>query len=458
MKPLALLAALVATHIGALAQGQGRPASLDMDAQSTLLLKELRLEKARANVQALPLSEQQKQRLSGTGDLQLLQKVLSRQSSLSSSALARDAEARIFLNTVASEANDAAVGDYLERQGLAPGRMLEEAREGQTPDVLAKAVKGKLVAGQNGMAVLMRSDVLITRGESLYPGSVKPGQMPALPGLKEGERPGIWTAGLTYPGALGMKSGSEFKLQCTGTVIAKTWFLTAAHCLLDEATGKRLVNDDMGVFLPNQQGQHSFAGFSGRANRNMKRISIVDSTWLGGETGESFPSTHAGFSPLIRSGKDLALLKLNAKEVAALPIRIPEVRLYVNTPTVPPASMIGFGVSDKSYLVESDLAVGVRTEMPAAFAAGRPLFSYGTAVEQGGICGGDSGGGVFAGKVTGQESVVYIIAINSGLVGVKSRSDAKLCIASEQAHTSLVAADAKAFLCKHAPEACPGTP
>lgn len=451
MRRLALLSALAAAHLCAFAQEKALPSPMQLDAQSVSALNELRIDRATENVKTLPLADSLRKQLSETRDLQLMLRVLSKQSALGVDELSKDVKARVFLRAIVTEAQDATVRNYLQHRGLQPDQMLMEAREGGAPIALADTVRSRLVIGKAGVSVLGRADVLITKGERLYPGTVKPGQPVNAPG----PQPTVWPAGLTYAGALGKKAGTEFNVQCTGTVITRTWFLTAAHCLLDEATGRRFVNAELSVFLPYQQGKESFIGFSGRPNKNMRRIAVVDSTWLGGEAGEPFPKTADGFSHLIRSGKDVALLKLDAGQVAALPNRIPEVKLYASTPSLPPVTMIGFGVGDKVYLEDSDLAVGVRTSVPPEFAAGRPLFSYGPSVAQGGICGGDSGGGMFAGKVTGQESVIYIVSINSGLVG-DVRNDANLCIASEQLHTSMMASSAKTFLCKHAPDACTG--
>lgn len=452
MRRLALALFLVAVHFAVLGQGMVRAPQLDTEA--TLALKELRLERAQANINALRLPEHVKSRLSQTKDHQLLQTVLARQSVLGPGALSSEIDARIFLNAVATEAQDAAVRDYLQRRGIRPVKLQEEAQDGLAPTALANTVRGKLVAGKPGGVVLLRGEeVLITRGEDLYAGTVSPGQHVPV----QGAQPSVWSAGLTYAGALAKRAGAKFNVQCTGTVVERIWFLTAAHCLLDELTGKRLENGDLSVFLPFQQGKEAFIGFKGRRNENMRRIAVVDSVWAGGEAGEPFPRTLEGFSAHIRSGKDLALLKLDTSQVSALPNKVPDIRLYANTPPMPPATMIGYGVSDKQYLADSDLGVGVRTSIPAEFKSGRPFFAYGPPAAQGGICGGDSGGGMFAGKVTGQESVLYIIAISSGLVGTV-RSDANLCVASEQVHISLVADGARNFLCKHAPGACTATP
>lgn len=306
-----------------------------------------------------------------------------------------------------------------------------------------------------GRMTLGASTVMIVRPQPMFPDNFAPGILPTGPALAaalNGHRIDdmVWRRGLTYAAALST-SGSRPVIYCSGTVIARQWLLTAAHCLTDISPGKPPGPDTLRVYLPFQGGTEQVLTAAGQVNRDMKAVRVDQVTWIGEEIGVPYPASEQAIHDLSSQGADIALLRLNAQDVKALPNAIPDVRL-AGRMGEGIHSLVGYGRTVGELPTGLSLLVGLREDPP--YDVDNVLY-YGKAeaVGNGGICSGDSGGGAFAGRVNGTQARLDMVGVISALSD-SGGGTSTICLAGTQMLSSVVSARNRTYLCGKVPEAC----
>lgn len=447
-----VLTVMTAACCGVAAQSQTMPKELD--AASLKALSQLRLERLQAAASNIAIDPHLKQNVLASRDEALLQAVLRDRARLSAKNLEAAVSARAALFEVARLAvDDARVAATLNAYGVQPAQVRDDALN--TPDpAKSKARLGQRLGISPGGKLILRTDgVLITKPEPIADDNLLPGQRsPGMPQLNP-----VWRSGLKFAALIGVRKGAGHTAVCSATLVGEPkWVVTAAHCLLDANKGVRFDLKALAVFLPFQGGADTVSGANGAASRNMRRVRVSSMAWIGDDTNDAFPSTEAGFFSLIAQGKDLALLQLDNTDLAAASAPVAEVRLFSGVPAIPPLSMVGYGVTDSAPDGNLALLVGVRQEPPFGIEEKEPLLVYGPnrAVAGGGICGGDSGGGLFAGRMDGTVVQPRLVGVISALTGDTPASAAGVCLASQQNHTSLLVQRNREFVCRRVPAAC----
>lgn len=419
-------------------------------------LEQLRLERSQRLVLDLQLNEAVKKKLAGTNDLRLMQSVLAEQSAGPKTFLERNAQARTRLFTIAKVAQGtqaAEIGSVLESMGWNSQKLMDLARYSSSPELEVRSLAPRISDGGAGKLNFLMDDRLIVNPERNVPDSVFPTKVPPL---YKGR--GTVRRGLSYAGIVAVSRAGKYVQVCSGTIIATYWFVTAAHCLLDESSGAMMKESQVSVFLPFQGGSETVFSGEGVENRAMRRLRVVETTWLGQDFNESYPGSKDAFSDVIKAGKDLALLRLAAAEINALPSKISDVRLYRGTPPPSSVSSIGYGITNVRVEEHLSLLVGIRATLPDGADKASDLLVFGApgAGGPGGICGGDSGGGLFPGKIDGEEQApLLLIGVGSALTGNgDDNTDPDLCLARQQNYTSVLSERNRKFVCDRAPSAC----
>jgi hypothetical protein len=260
----------------------------------------------------------------------------------------------------------------------------------------------------------------------------------------------VWRSGLTYAGALSA-AGPQPVIVCSGTIVARQWLVTAAHCLAEISPDKPPKPDSLRVYLPFQDGTEQVITVTGHFNRNMRAVRVDKIMWIGEEIKVPYPVSEQAISELSSQGIDIALLRLSSHDVSELPNPVAEVRLATQI-REEAHSLVGYGLTDHQLPAGLSLLVGIRPTPP--FNDENVLY-YGQAqsIGNGGICRGDSGGGAFAGRINGTQARVAMIGVISALLD-SGEGTANICFTGSQMLSSVVSARNRAYMCKHIPEAC----
>lgn len=425
-------------------------------------LRELRLEKSKLAIGSAPsLGERTQSRVLELGSLEVNQAVLR---DLSLPVPQANAEARVKLLELSRLAGDSAGERYFGSSGYGSQQLQALAESSPSPVSDLKAVLRRLGVDQFGR-LLLRDQVLIVNREDNFPITAKPGVVP--PGFHvplgfgspdyDGKSP-VWRNGLLYAAAIGtMDSLEAGRVHCSGTIVGASAVLTAAHCLIDIENEKPLPMETMRVFLPWQGGSTSARTPSGVLETKLKTMKVTALKWIGSTSISDLPSSKADVNAAIVRGEDLALIFVNPSDMKLLIAKIPQVKISPQ-PAAGLVSMVGFGLYGPENGAPQDgtnLAVGVRQDSPIAFDGGDLLLYSSPGSTAGGFCGGDSGGGLFRGRVTGgPTSSLDLIAVISALLGSGDSSVAGVCKATRQAYMPLTSQKGRSFVCKYAPEAC----
>lgn len=436
------------------AHGQEAIRALSAEGQEALRL--LRLEKLERATDSVQLNALTKDRLLGTRNVELLQATLRDNSKLSNNRqLDAAVRARLAMLEVSRLATaDAGVAESLRILGVDPDQLRITATN--TPDpVGAKNMLGRRLGVTAAGQLLVRDErVLITKPEPIADDRLPPGQF--APGAFLSPTPPVWRTGLRFAALIALRRGTTNTALCSGTVVDRSWVITAAHCLLDSSKGSKIELSTLVVFLPFQGGSETVAGSHGSVSRQMRRVRVSTASWIGDDTNDTFPTKLSGFAPFIQQGKDLAILQLDPSDLAALQSPIANVMLFSGVPAVPPVSMVGYGVTEQAPDGNLTLLVGLRQVPPSGLDRGEALLVYGAnkLSGEGGFCGGDSGGGLFAGRMDGTTSEPRLIGVISALTGNEAATSADVCMVSQQNHTSLVVKRNRDFICKRVPKVC----
>jgi len=440
---------LVFGILWAVATAQQLPFGESLNRESKEALEELRLQRTKRYV-----TEQQSfdaataKRLMQIQDRQVIEAALRDQSTDSSQSLEKKTRARLILSDVVRLAGDEDIKRGLVDAGVDEGKVIESARTSKDPVNDLHQLSSKLGIDEQGRTIVAKIGVKIYHPIENAPDSCKPGDA-------EGDGR-VCRPGLLYAVAIGT---SDKRLICSGTIVAKYWVLTAAHCLWDDGRKRRLGPSEIWVFLPFQFGQETLDSAQGYRNKNLRKVVVEDATWIGDENKEQFPTNPSGISSMIYKGQDLALLRLRQADVDELPVRINDVALYKGAPPNPPLSIIGYGMTTGTVSADLTLMVGVRDTRPYGVEKGENLLIFGVVSSNnqhdGGICTGDSGGGLFAGRVDGNsQKKPELIALASGYLSSSLSTSDEICIAHQQGYTSLISEANRKFVCGRIPQAC----
>lgn len=446
-----IVASLLAAACGAaLAQSERLPLS----PEGMQKLQELRLQKSKEFALELPLADKTRRQLLETNDQLIIDSVLRAQSTVPQLKLEADTIARSRLAAL-SRVNDVDMQKALLSAGFTREKLIESARLSVNPQADLRSLPSTIFFNREGRTVFGKPSVFVTSPGEVAPDNLLPG-MPfkGKPVAGSGGGKPVYRQGLRYAGLLAVAHQGSFQMACSGTVVAKYWLVTAAHCLFNESTLGRYTTAQLAVFLPLQGGQETVRGFSGD-NKAMKRITVEAAVWMGDDSKNmDFPGSKDGFDSVIKEGRDLAMLRLSQQQIDALPNPLGDVRLYSGTPPDSATTVVGYGITDASNTTGLTLLPGFRGELPFGAENGGDVLEFGAPGSvTAGICGGDSGGGLFLGRIDGTQATLHLIGVISGLQADNS-SNAEVCIASAQLHSSLLSQRNRKFVCDRAPAAC----
>lgn len=447
---LQLTLALILLHASGLVSAQDEPGITNPDTRTAI--EKLRLGRLHGAIKELDISESLKAKLSDVQDQGLLQAALRDKSRFSDKNFASAVNARLSLLEVSRRlSDDEELAGFLASRGVPTALVYAEALHATDPVSSLNLLAKILGRSPSGKLILSRGDVMMTKAEPLADDKLSPGQrlagMPTEP---------VWRSGLKFASLIAIKRGGSMQAYCSGTVVGKRWVVTAAHCLFDPQNPQtRIAATSLAVYLPFQNGKETVYSINGSSNHSMRKVRVSATAWIGDDSHTDFPTSSEDMQKLIRNGKDLSLLTLDELDLASLSASIEDVRIYSGPPPDGKMSAIGYGLTDKPNTGDLTLLVGVRSDPLAGLDRGDAALVYGPNedVPQGGVCGGDSGGGLFVGRMNGTIAHPQLIGVVSALASSESPTTG-VCMANQQIFTSLVVKTNYDFVCKRAPAAC----
>lgn len=407
------------------------------------------LGRIQSEVRALPLPADLRERVLAMDDEKVLRRVLKDYSARSHDDFEKSVHARLRLLDLAEYAGKPEVANALKALNVDSDNLRTLAISSSKPELNEAHLTSRLGVTKTGGILLRSAEILITKPEPiaddrLAPGKSTPWGTPPDP---------VWRSGLTFAALVARIETTPAVGHCSGTLIGAQEVLTAAHCLPTGSTSPAR----LAVFLPFQDGTETVLTPDGRRNSGLRRIDVVSVSWIGDDTNDRLPDTLTDFTSIIHDGKDLAILKLNPSQMRALPNAPVTARLHSGPMPVPPTtSAVGYGISDRTQEGKLTLMVGVRDRLPNGVLDGDDRLRYADnqVSNLGGICGGDSGGGLFAGRIDGTSQSPALIAVISGLTSDLPASNHQVCLSSEQSHSSVLSTRNRRFVCSRVPSSC----
>jgi hypothetical protein len=253
-------------------------------------------------------------------------------------------------------------------------------------------------------------------------------------------------------GALVDVSQSPHKIVCSGTMVSKSWFLTATHCLFDSSKASLRSLQTLSIFVPFQNGKETIYTEDARKSENMLRINLGgEYSWFGEALQKKdLPTGRAGMERQIENGLDVLLLKVQTVD---MPNAFTALEVPPFSPIAAPVTLAGYGRTDVKYVFnENLLEIGSQTDQITPMQGG-VLFVLAPEVGTGKarICNGDSGGPVFAGDLNGDEPGGYrLFALASAVEGAHDSA----CAKGRQTFTRLDRPEVRQWLCTKTAVGC----
>jgi hypothetical protein len=290
-------------------------------------------------------------------------------------------------------------------------------------------------------------------GPGLFPGPIGPGKYDPV---TRRSTETVLRKSFSGVGTLVDISVKPYQIICSGTLIAKNWFLTATHCFLDKDKKTQIPLNRLGVFFPFLGGKDTLLRSDGKESKNMLHRPVSTTfAWFGGSQGIDFPTSEPEMYQQIQSGNDVALIALSVSSTQSSTQHA--MIIPANAPISPPLTLAGYGLSNASEVAgDLLLEIGVRKDLVQTDTGGVMLTGHSDAVLQNGgrICTGDSGGPVFRGNIDGTKVAAFeLVAIASAVIE-RVGGTSNPCADGIQNFTRLDRDEVRAWLCANSGAGC----